>query len=178
MPDGQSGPNRVNQQTTPPGQAPGGSSQPNSAHAGYLTLEEAAQRKAETAAGAVVGLAGIAYAVKHATEDLAANAAVAGGGFKMDIDSMNSLLPQWRAIEDELYAMSQDAQVLSSLQPPAGDPGSKLQIKATHSHADAYLTSIQQQYNYAKGYADQLQKAIDSYGQQDQANHDRLRKQG
>ena len=203
MPDGQSGLDRVNQQITstdqpaapPPGAPPmplptsgpvvtsgppsAGGNAPVYAHAGYLTPEQQAQRNAEQIATTVAPspLAAV-YAAQNAMQDISANAAVAGGGFKMDIDAMRSLLPDWEAIADKLNGMIQKARKLPALQPPAGDPGSKLQIEAARSHANAYLASLRQQQAYAQGYANQLKKAIDAYEKQDQANHDRLRKQG
>lgn len=203
MPDGQSGLDRVYQQTTstdqpapPPGAPPlplssggpvvtsgppasGSGAQLPTGHAGYISPEEQAQRNAQVIAGQVMpNPAGIMIATQQVVQDLSATAAVAGGGFRMDIDAMRALLPDWRAIANKLNGMISKARVLPSLQPPAQDPGSTEQIQAARRHAKAYLESLQQQQAYAQGYVDQLKKAIDAYEKQDQAHSARLRKEG
>lgn len=203
MPEGQSGLDRVYQQTTstdqaapPPGAPPlplssggpvvtsgppasGGGAQLPAGHAGYISPEEQTQRNAQVIAGQVMpNPAGIMIATQQVAQDLSATAAVAGGGFKMDIDAMRSLQPDWQAIADKLSDMIQKAQLLPHLRQPAEDPGSTLQIQSAKSHAAAYLASLNQQRSYAQGYADQLKKAIDAYEKQDQAHSRRLRKQG
>jgi uncharacterized protein (DUF2461 family) len=53
-----------------------------------------------------------------------------------------------------------------------------MQKKAADAHAEAYQTSVQAQWDYAKAYADGLRKAIDSTEQQNHAAVDAVRKRG
>jgi len=169
MPDG-------NQGKTP---GPPSGSQGPDGRAGYLTPDEQAQRELERVTGALFpNPAAIVTAVGNVAEDVGVNVSVAGGGFKMDIDAMKRLQPRWQAIAQKLSSMQAGAQQLLTLNPPAGDPGSLKQIEAARDHAKAYNDSIAQQWEYAQGYANQLEKAINAYEQQDQAHSERLRKQG
>ncbi|MFF0149210.1 hypothetical protein ATK36_5086 [Amycolatopsis sulphurea] len=156
----------------PNGQGPSG-------HAGYITPEELARRKAEQAASVVVpNPAAVVSAAQNAVRDVGVNAAVAGGRFEMDLDAMKALLPEWEAIADKLGDMCLQAQPLPGLRQPAEDPGSTVQIRAARSHALAYLASVQQQFVYAQGYVGKLKTAIDNYEKQEHTNTDAVRKQG
>jgi len=157
-----------------------GADQPQYGHAGYVTPDEQASRDVEQVQavfGAPGPFAGI-YQAANMLQDASTNAAVAGGSFKMDIDAMRSLLPDWEAVADQLRRMVSTARTLPGLQPPAEDMGSQIQIEAARTHAQAYLDSLQDQLTYAQGYANQLKKAISDYETREQANLDHLRKRG
>lgn len=150
-----------------------------SGHAGYVTPEELARRKAEQAASVVVpNPAAVVSAAQNAVRDVSVNAAVAGGRFEMDLDALKALLPEWQEIVDKLGGMLRAARQLPTLRQPAADPGSTIQIRAARSHAEAYLASLRQQQAYAQGYVDKVKAAVDNYGKQEHANANALRKQG
>ncbi|MBB4686585.1 hypothetical protein [Amycolatopsis jiangsuensis] len=150
-----------------------------SGRAGYLSPEEQALRdRQDKQYNEAMNSTGTHIYQQRAAEDAKVNAAAAGGGFRMDIDAMKSLLPDWQSIADDLDDMIGTAQQLRNVAQPAEDPGSTLQKQAADRHADAYIDSLAQQQAYAQGYADQLKQAIAKYEQQDQANTDGLDKQG
>ncbi len=155
------------------------SSNPADGRAGYVDPEEQALRdRQDEQFGEAMNMNGVHVYQRRAAEDAKVNAAAAGGGFHMDIDAMKKLQPQWQSIADKLSDMIAAGGQLRVVPPPAEDPASSMQKKAADMHADAYLKSLRQQYEYAKGYASKLQEAIDKTAAQDQANTDSLRKQG
>ncbi|MBB2500996.1 type VII secretion target [Amycolatopsis echigonensis] len=155
------------------------SSQPVDGRAGYVDPEEQARRdRQDKQFGEAMNSNGTRIYQQRAAEDEKVNAAAAGGGFKMDIAAMRKLQPKWQEIADKLDGMIQTASQLKVVPPPADDPASTLQKKAADGHADAYVASLQQQRDYAQGYADKLKDAISKYENQDHANTNSLRKQG
>ncbi|MBB4686399.1 hypothetical protein [Amycolatopsis jiangsuensis] len=156
-----------------------GDEQPPDGRAGYLSPEEQALRdRQDKQYNEAMNTAGTHIYQRRAAEDAKVNAAAAGGGFKMDIGAMKSLLPDWQDIADELFSMVRDGRQMKGISKPAEDPASTMQKQAADSHADAYVESLMQQHAYAQGYADQLKQAIAKYEQQDQANTHGLDKQG
>jgi hypothetical protein len=156
-----------------------GDQQSANGRAGYISPEEQAIRdRQDQQYNEAMNSTGARIYQQRAAEDAKVNAAAAGGGFKMDIDAMKSLLPDWQGIADELGDMINDGQAMQNVPPPADDPGSTLQKQSADRHAVAYLASLRQQQAYAHGYANQLQQAIAKYEQQDQANTHGLDKRG
>jgi hypothetical protein len=125
-----------------------------------------------------MNMASIRILQERQQQDAAANAAATGGGFKMDVDTMKSLLPKWQSIADKLEDLRSMGARLPYLHQPANDEGSTLQKKAADAHADAYLASVVAQRDYARSYVASLQKAINSTEQQNQAAVDAVRKNG
>ncbi|WP_275291659.1 hypothetical protein [Amycolatopsis sp. La24] len=154
-------------------------SQPVDGRAGYVDPEEQAKRdRQDKQFGEAMNSNGVRVYQQRAAEDAKVNAAAAGGGFNMDVDAMRKLQPKWQGIADKLSDMVRAGGQLKIVPPPAEDPASKLQKKAADGHADAYVASLQQQWEYAKGYALKLKDAIAKYEGQDHANTSSLRKQG
>jgi len=94
------------------------------------------------------------------------NQAAAGGGsggFKLDVEQMQSLLPQWKDLRDTLDWVRQRATDLGYVLPPAVDESSTTQNRAALAHAELYARSIEDQYNYAAAYVDSLTKMIARY---------------
>jgi hypothetical protein len=96
----------------------------------------------------------------------------------MDADAMGKFLPQWQNIADMLERARQRGVQLRFVKAPAEDDGSLLQKKAADAHADAYITSVTAQRDYARAYATSLQDAIKKYHEQEQAAADAVHKQG
>jgi hypothetical protein len=156
-----------------------GAPPPSDGRAGYLTPEEQARRQAQdNQMDRGMNMGSMHILQKRHQQDAAANAAAAGGGFKMDLDAMKSILPQWQSIVDKLEKLHRQGEQFRALPKPAEDEASKLQKKAADAHADAYQDSVQGQLDYAKAYTASLQKAIDSTEQQNQAAVDAVRKNG
>jgi hypothetical protein len=146
---------------------------------GYLSPEEKARRLA-LAKQADQGMnQNIANQYRRqAQQDAAASAAVAGGGFVMDADAMGKFLPQWQKIADMLENARRLGQQMKFVNAPAEDEGSLMQKKSADAHADAYVTSVTAQRDYARNYATSLQTAIKTYQEQEQAAADAVHKQG
>ncbi|EFL04776.1 MULTISPECIES: type VII secretion target [Actinomycetes] len=158
---------------------PSSNSEPTDGRAGYVDPEEQAKRdRQDKQFGEAMNSNGVRVYQQRAAEDAKVNAAAAGGGFNMDIDAMKRLQPKWQEIADKLNDMVRVGDQLKVVPPPADDPASTMQKKAADGHADAYVTSLQQQQAYAQGYADKLRDAIAKYESQDHANTNSLRKQG
>jgi hypothetical protein len=96
----------------------------------------------------------------------------AGGGFQLDVEQMQSLLPQWRDLRDLLDRMRRDGEDLSYVQPPAGDESSALQNRGALTHAELYRRSVADQWTYADGYVKSLEKMIAKYEQGDESARD------
>jgi hypothetical protein len=110
----------------------------------------------------------------HATEmrvlqERLNQAAVGGGmgGFKLDVEQMQTLLPQWKDLRDTLDWVRQRATDLGYVLPPAADESSMTQNRAALAHAELYARSIEDQYNYAAAYVDSLTKMIAKYQHSD-----------
>jgi hypothetical protein len=165
----------------PPGSTPGDQhGQPVSdGPAGYISPEEQAKRLAlakQADEGMNMNIAN--QYRRQAQRDAAANAAASGGGFVMDANAMGKFLPQWQTIADKLEQARIMGQELRSVRPPAQDDGSLMQKKAADAHADAYVTSVTAQRDYARAYATSLQTAIKKYQEQEQAAADAVHKRG
>jgi hypothetical protein len=115
---------------------------------------------------------------QHAAQDAAANAAAAGGGFKMDLATMKALAPQWVEIAHMLQDAATQGDQFKFVPQPATDDGSTIQMKAALQHAEAYKTSALAQQKYAANYATALQKAITDYENQEHAAADAVAKHG
>jgi hypothetical protein len=156
-----------------------GAPPPSDGRAGYLTPEEQARRQSQdNQMDRGMNMGSIRILQQRQQQDTAANAAATGGGFKMDVETMKSLLPQWESIRDKLGNLTRQGEQLLALSKPAEDEGSILQKKAADAHANAYQLSVQAQRDYAQAYAAGLRKAIDSTEQQNQAAVDAVRKNG
>ncbi|MEU0530408.1 hypothetical protein [Amycolatopsis tolypomycina] len=115
----------------------------------------------------------------HATEmqilqqrlDQAA-AAGGSGGFTLDVEQMQALLPQWKDLRDILDWVRQRATDLGYVLPPAADESSTAQNRAALAHAEIYARSIEDQYNYAAAYVDSLTKMIAEYQHGDRSASD------
>ena|SRR5438477_238308 len=94
------------------------------------------------------------------------NQAAAGGGaggFKLDVEQMQTLLPQWKDLRDTLDDLRARGNELRAVMPPAGDQASTENNTAAKTHGDLYQRSIEQQWNYAVGYVKSLEKMIEKY---------------
>lgn len=87
----------------------------------------------------------------------------AGGGFKLDVEQMRALLPQWQDLRDTLDSLRQSRRDLRQVTAPAGDECSMAQNKAAQVHADLYGRSIDDQWNYADGYVKSLAAMLKKY---------------
>ncbi|SFN91963.1 hypothetical protein [Amycolatopsis rubida] len=155
------------------------SSQPADGRAGYVDPEEQARRdRQDKQFGEAMNSNGVRVYQQRAAEDAKVNAAAAGGGFNMDVAAMKALLPEWQGVADKLFKARQLARALPTLRKPADDSASTLQKTAADQHASAYSASLEQQYTYAKSYADKLKEAVDKYEKQDHANTDGMNRQG
>jgi hypothetical protein len=92
-----------------------------------------------------------------------AGAGGGSGGFKLDVEQMQSLLPEWKDLRDTLDSVRQRATDLGYVLPPAADESSTTQNRAALAHAELYARSIEDQYNYAAAYVDSLTKMITKY---------------
>jgi hypothetical protein len=91
----------------------------------------------------------------------------AGGGFKLDVEQMRALLPQWQELRDKLAWLRRNSQNLRFVNAPAEDESSVNHNRAALTHADLYRRSIEEQHDYAVGYVDALQKMIAKYEHSD-----------
>lgn len=147
--------------------------------AGYLSPEEQAKRQAQDKQyDQGMNSVGVKVYQQRQQEDAAANAAAAGGGYAMDVDAMRKFLPRWQAIADKLGDAIDLGRQLPAVGKPAEDEASSMQKQAADSHADAYIKSVQQQQEYAQGYADKLKSAIEEYEKREQATAEAVRKHG
>ena len=152
---------------------------PVAGRAGYLTPEEQARRQAQDKQyDQAMNSAGVKVYQRRQQEDAAANAAAAGGGYVMDVDAMRKFLPRWQSIADKLGDAVDLGRQLKYVDKPAEDEASTLQKQAADAHADAYIKSLQEQQEYAQGYADRLKSAIDAFETQEQTAAEALRKHG
>ena len=109
----------------------------------------------------------------HATEmrvlqERLSQAAVGGmGGFKLDVEQMQRLLPQWKDLRDTLEQARQLAGDLTRVKTPARDDSSLANYRATLAHAQMYQAAIDQQWTYADGYVSSLEKMIEKYRRAD-----------
>ncbi|MFD8493625.1 hypothetical protein [Amycolatopsis sp. NPDC059657] len=141
-----------------------------SGRAGYLSPEEQARRQSQDAqADRGMNMGTVAMYKRRDAEDAAANAAASGGGYKMDVAAMRALLPKWESIADKLSKLEQQGRQFVTLPQPAEDEASGLQMKAAKAHADTYLESVRAQRQYAEGYVEALNKAIQATDRQNQA---------
>jgi hypothetical protein len=115
---------------------------------------------------------------QRAAQEQAAQAAVAGGGFELDLDAMNTFHPRWQALADKLETARRLGEQFLQLTAPAEDDGSGLVGKAAQEHAAAYQQICTAQRAAAQKYADDLKSAIDAYGKQDQTAADAAAKHG
>lgn len=115
---------------------------------------------------------------QRAAQDQAAAAAVAGGGFELDLDAMNTFHPRWQALADKLATARKLGEQFLYLTAPAEDDGSGLVGNAARQHAEAYQQICTAQQAAAQKFANDLKSAIDAYGKQDQAARDAAAKNG
>jgi hypothetical protein len=116
---------------------------PSDVRAGYLTPEEEARRQSQdnqTDRGMNMG--SIRILQQREAADKAANAAATVGGFKMDVETMKSLLPKWQSIADKLEDLRSQGGRFLYLHKTADDQGSIFQKKAADAHADVYQASV------------------------------------
>jgi hypothetical protein len=147
--------------------------------AGYISPEEQARRQAQDQQmDRGMNMASVNILKRREAADAAANAAVTGGGFKMDAQAMRSLVPKWQSIADKLGDLLSQGQKFRGLRQLADDEASTMQKQAADVHADAYVASVQAQRDYAQAYADALDKAIKKTEHQDHAAVDAARKAG
>jgi hypothetical protein len=99
--------------------------------------------------------------------DQAAASSGSGGGFKLDVEQMRALLPQWQELRDVLDKLRRDAEELSYVQSPADDESSLAHNRGALAHAELYRRSIADQWAYADGYVKSLEKSIAKYEQSD-----------
>ncbi|MEQ0559443.1 hypothetical protein ABJI51_10215 [Amycolatopsis sp. NEAU-NG30] len=137
-------------------------------------------REVTGAAGYRVPVADPSFKGIHAREmqllqarlDQAAASSGSGGGFKLDVEQMRALLPQWQELRDTLDWLRQRATDLGYVVPPAADESSTTHNRAALTHAELYARSIEDQYNYAAAYVDSLTKAIAKYQHSDSSAGD------
>ncbi|GAA1946333.1 hypothetical protein [Amycolatopsis minnesotensis] len=100
------------------------------------------------------------------------------GGFKMDIDAMRAVKPQWEALRDKLQTLVEQSSGLGQAIPPAQDEASTGQLNAVQKHSGLYSESIGKQLEYARQYAKALDDAIKKTEEQDAAAARAVRKHG
>ncbi|MEV7091770.1 hypothetical protein AB0M80_02905 [Amycolatopsis sp. NPDC051045] len=114
----------------------------------------------------------------HATEMIVLQerlnqaAARGSGGFRLDVEQMQALLPQWMELRDTLDWLRQRATDLGYVVPPAADESSVTQNRAALTHAELYARSVEDQYNYAAAYVDSLTKMIAKYQHRESSTSD------
>ncbi|WP_158881332.1 PE domain-containing protein [Amycolatopsis anabasis] len=101
------------------------------------------------------------------------------GGYKMDVDEMRAILPQWEALRDKLQTLNTKTQAGAQMNlAPADDDASTRQADAALAHAQVYRQSLAQQFEYAARYAETLKAMIDATEKQNAAARDGIRKAG
>lgn len=91
------------------------------------------------------------------------------GGFRLDVEQMQALLPQWRELRDTLADLRRLGNNLKVVASPAADESSRANNEAVLAHADLYQRSIEQQRDYAIEYVKSLERMIDKYQQADES---------
>ncbi|MEU5257640.1 hypothetical protein [Amycolatopsis sp. NPDC021455] len=94
------------------------------------------------------------------------NRATAGGGmggFKLDVEQMQTLLPQWKDLRDTLVDLRRLGNNLKVVASPAADESSMANNNAVLTHAELYQRSIEQQRDYAIEYVKSIEKMIEKY---------------
>jgi hypothetical protein len=91
------------------------------------------------------------------------------GGFKLDVEQMQTLLPEWRELRDTLVELRRMGNNLAVVASPAADESSTANNTAVLTHAERYQRSIEQQRDYAIEYVKSLEKMIAKYQQADSA---------
>src|SRR3954469_3378543 len=89
------------------------------------------------------------------------------GGFKLDVEQMQALLPEWKDLRDTLDELRRLGNKLEQLSSPADDEASVANNAAALAHAERYRSSIDQQWQYAVGYVKSLEKMIEKYRESD-----------
>ena len=118
-------------------------------------------------------------AMQNLKESLSHDGAATGsGGFKLDVDQMRALLPQWQELRDKLDDLRREAHYLRQVTPPAEDEASMAHHQAAVAHADLYQRSIKDQWTYADGYVKALEKMIADYEHGDRSSADVLKNLG
>lgn len=85
------------------------------------------------------------------------------GGFELDVEQMQALLPQWRDLRDTLEQARQLGNDLQQVKSPATDESSLSNNRAALKHAVLYQRSIMDQWTYVDGYVRSLEKMIEKY---------------
>lgn len=104
----------------------------------------------------------------------AADTGGAAGGFKLDVEQMRTLLPQWKEMREKLREVMNRADDLLYVEPPAQDVASLAHNVAALDHAHQYALSSRAQFEYADGYVNSLQKMIEKYEHSDGSARDRF----
>ncbi|HKN51597.1 MAG TPA: hypothetical protein VJX66_03795 [Amycolatopsis sp.] len=157
------------QQTSPP--PPGA---PPAPPPGYITPEQQARREAENRRMDEGIPVGSNLPQRHAAEDATANAPI-NGHFSMNPAELKAIQAEWADVAKALNDLGVDAQRLVNVHKPADEDASNLQIKAASDHATLYMQKLQEQFDYADGYAKALQQSIDKMQTQDRAAADAAR---
>nr|AXL06371.1 PE family protein [uncultured bacterium] len=105
----------------------------------------------------------------YVLEERLKQAAAGGGagGFKLDVEQMQALLPQWQELRDTLDRLRRLGNKLEQLNSPADDESSMANNAAALAHAEQYRLSIDQQWQYAVSYVKSLEKMIEKYRESD-----------
>lgn len=85
------------------------------------------------------------------------------GGFKLDVEQMQTLLPQWKELRDTLDWLRRQGADLRYVRAPATDESSTMHNGAALTHAELYRRSVADQWAYADGYVKSLEKMIQRY---------------
>ncbi|WP_103350645.1 hypothetical protein [Amycolatopsis sp. CA-128772] len=95
-----------------------------------------------------------------------------GGGFRLDVEQMQTLLPQWKDLRDTLGNLRASGEELRAVRSPADDEASRVNNTAAKTHAELYRNSIKRQWEYASQYVLSLEKMIDRYRRDDESSAD------
>ncbi|WP_410606963.1 hypothetical protein [Amycolatopsis sp. lyj-109] len=85
------------------------------------------------------------------------------GGFRLDVEQMQALLPQWKDLRDTLEQARQLGNDLQQVKSPATDESSLSNNRAALKHAVLYQRTIMDQWAYVDGYVRSLEKMIEKY---------------
>lgn len=115
-------------------------------------------------------------AIVQVAEEIAHEVSVMGGGkYAFHPDELQSVLNQWKQLDDTVQSAMQPVRAKTQTSPAAIQPGNET-ASATVSHAahttnTAYQTYLTSMHNYIQGYVQDLQGVLDRYNSTESANH-------
>lgn len=88
---------------------------------------------------------------------------VTGGQFELSEEKLGSLVKRLHTLSDKIDSARQQAEAMTSVQPPGKDPFSTRVAAVMNESGRAYLDSLVDQQRAISGMGNSIQKALDSY---------------